>query len=309
MGSAKQMIMDNIRYIEFFARQAVRYASAGYSAVDAVFSYVWGAPPHFFFSELSEEVPDLDKFGNTLLARIVALSYLYRVTGSLKHTTISIIGPMGVGKTTYAVDSIIGAYIYLGYGVDKAVSNASRLLFTNPYEFVEVLDKLVKDRSWVPAMILDDVGSEISKYWLFIGERYWAHLFRVIEHAKDWCGVLILTAKTYESIPSKLREISDYIVEAEQIVDPGSSSVVILFKYYESNMYRKRVRGRGRPVYIDAMPPTAKIPDDIWNTMLSARRDLSIRSIEAVKEAITKSLGVEGETQYEEATPDDEHQG
>ena len=223
----------------------------------------------------------------TLLASFIAERYIMAKDGIYKHVTVSIVGPGGSGKTTYAVYSGGGALSLVG--VSRAYSILKRYVFFEPYTFVIYVKKLIERRRWVPFLILDDVGTNISKYWLWLKERHWHYLFSILDTIKDWSGVLVLTSRSFSSIPARMRELSDIVVEAKESIVHGA--VVTLLKYY---LYDDYIEG-GDPHYIDVWHPYAKMPENIWNEMIEARRKHGRERLERFMKEIGLSEGEEGE--------------
>jgi len=218
-----------------------------------------------------------------VLSSLIAERFALRLKHLWKHLTIAIIGLGGAGKTTYSVLSMYGAYKLLGYSDSSAYRMVATHCFFEPLGFVKTAKELVVTRRWSPSILVDDVGSQISKYWIFMGQMFWAYLFSVMDQLKDWTGVLILTARRFNSIPSRLREITDIVVEAKEIDYQGI--ILDIFFYY---LYDDYVRGRrDRILFIDVMPPTAKIPDELWNKMLEIRRSTGIRRLGLVEDVLS----------------------
>ena len=221
-----------------------------------------------------------------LLAALIAERYMLRKYRNLwKHVTISIVGLAGSGKTTYSILSAIGGLMLVGASWDKARELASRLIFFNPRDLVDFLLELTKAREWTPIIIIDDVGGQISKYWYMLGERYYSYLFSILDQVKDLTGVIVTTARSFQSIPARLREISDLVVDASEVGIDGI--LVDLFKWFKHDDYARTSRRKDKYVLmIDAMPPTARMPDDIWQAMVDARASTAHERLQIVKEAL-----------------------
>jgi len=226
---------------------------------------------------------DESSYSKLLLAGLIAERYtLARDRGRLKQLTVSIIGEEGgAGKTTYAVLSAYGALRLLGFSSEEAWRIVERNTFFYPLDLVEYAKQLIEARLWTPFIILDDVGAHISKYWVYLGETHWLHFFRVLDQMKDWCGVLIMTARSQGSMPKRLREISKVVVDASEVLLP-THTVLSVFKFYPADEYGKLSRKR-RPHFIDILPPTAKMPDSLWNKMMEERRKSQITSLAKLK--------------------------
>lgn len=217
----------------------------------------------------------------------------------LKHLTVAIVGLKGSGKTTYSVVSSCGALMLSSLfkiSEKEAIDKLSELAFFEPENFVEfVRFRLLKNKEWVPVMILDDVGSQISKYWIHIGEKYWSFLFSVLDHLKDWCGVLVLTATSFSAIPARLRDIVDIVVEASEIDVNGY--IMDLFVFYRRDKYLPGARKS--PIYIDVAPPTLKMPNKLWEKMINTRVELGQKRLDKVLDEIRRVKIKDVENLYE----------
>lgn len=266
------------------------------TVIVGLFESKWGRLVDYSYSG-SFDASDA-RVSSSLLSLLIAERLLLaKFRNLLKHATIAIVGLKGSGKTTYAISSAIGA-LYIYYGVlesegvggsvstDSIVDTVGRLVFFEPESFVSyVHDNLLSLQSWVPFIILDDIGAQISKYWIHIGEKWWSYLFSVLDHLKDWCGVLIMTATSFNSIPARLRDIADIVVETNE-VDVGGS-VMDLFLFYRRDKYVSSARRE--PVYIDVAPPNMLMPDLLWRKMRSVRRDIGIKRLAMVREELKRA--------------------
>ncbi|MEM2569224.1 MAG: hypothetical protein QXT67_04720 [Candidatus Bathyarchaeia archaeon] len=209
--------------------------------------------------------------------------------GLLKHLTVAIVGLKGSGKTTYSVVSSGGALMLSSLfkmSESEVADILSNLVFFEPENFVEfVRFNLLENKEWVPMVVLDDVGGQISKYWIHIGEKYWSYLFSVLDHLKDWCGVLVLTATSFSAIPARLRDIVDIVVEASEIDVNGY--IMDLFVFFRRDKYLPGARKT--PIYIDVAPPTLLMPDKLWDKMINTRRELGQKRLDRVLDEIKKA--------------------
>ena len=133
-------------------------------------------------------------------------------------------------------------------------------------------------------LILDDVGAQISKYWMVTKERYWSKLFKVLDLLKDTCGVFIMTARSFEGIPARMREISDYLVYFMEVAVGEGGEVPVSIGLWVPQMYApKRISPRGLTSLFssanmfDAIPPALKMPQELWNVMEEARRRIVLK--------------------------------
>lgn len=231
--------------------------------------------------------PEHEGASKTLLSLLITERTLLARKGLLKHVTVAIIGLGGSGKTTYSVTSLIGSLRLLG--LDQGA--AGSLVFFEPTDFIGFVKENLESKKWVPAVVLDDVGAQISKYWVWLGQRWWAYLFSVLDHVKDWCGVLVMTASSFNVIPSGLRDKIDLVVEATEAVYKGY--VLNLFTWYRRDKYLESKRRK--PVYIDVSPPTLLMPKHVWYTMMEKRRKLGIERLEDIADRLKKKVESEVE--------------
>lgn len=245
----------------------------------------WGDPSTAKYDVIY--TPDHEGTTKTLLSLLITERALLAKKGLLKHVTVAIIGLGGSGKTTYAVTSIIGSLRLLG--IDQAA--VSDLVFFEPTDFVSFVKDNLEKKRWVPAVLLDDVGAQISKYWIWLGQKWWVHLFSVLDHVKDWCGVLVITASSFKVIPSGLRDKLDLVVETSEVSYKGY--VLNLFTWYRRDKYLES--RRRRPIFIDVSPPTLTMPKHIWGNMLERRRSLGVSRLGEILEKLKEK------TQEEEA--------
>lgn len=243
----------------------------------------WGEPTRYSYNR-SFDISSMNT-SRTLLAMLIAERFLLaKHRGYLKHVTVSIVGISGSGKTTYSVASIAGAMLATGYSREEALETASQLTFFEPGRFVEYVKHLLDERIWVPAILLDDVGAQISKYWLWLGERWWAHLFSVLDHLKDWCGAFIMTASSFSTIPARLRDKIDLVVEASEVMYEGYIFNIML--WYRRDKYFGTTRRE--PLFIDVFPPTVMMHSGMWQRMMEERRMVGLKRIGVVIDALRK---------------------
>ncbi len=246
----------------------------------------WKDIPTFLYENVNG---DLETNKKLVLANMIAERYLIKkYTGKLKHISIALVGLAGSGKTTYAIRSAIGGLMIAGYDYETARKLASRLIFFEPMSLIDFITQLLEKKKWTPFIIVDDIGSQISKYWVLMGQHYWSHLFSVLDQLKDITGVLITTARRFSSIPNRIREITDLIADFQEL--DIESYVVDRIEYYLLEDYTaSSKKKRDRMLYLDAIPPTAKMPDDVWEAMMESRREIGIKRLTEIKKLMEMS--------------------
>jgi len=220
----------------------------------------------------------------TLLSHLIVERWILRKRGIYKHLTVAIVGPGGAQKTTYAVNSGIQALRAMGYP-ERAIE---RLLLLDADSIISTVEELLREGKWVPFLIFDDIGAIISKYWLWIAEdRAWHYFFSILDQVKDWCGVIIMTARDEKSIPSRMREIVNVVIEADEAITHGAA--IVFMKYFPP---RSRRRSEN-VILLDMYPPTATMPEWIWREMLRKRRELGMRRIEKLRLSMGEEIEVD----------------
>ena len=244
---------------------------------------IWG----YVTSHRYEDVPiNVDKSSQRLmLAAIIAERFMLRKIRNLwKHVTVSIVGLGGSGKTTYATISAYGAMRICGMDPKTSIDLVASLTFFSANDFVKAVKNIIEKRIWVPFIILDDVGAQISKYWIFLGQHFWAYLFSILDQLKDWCGTLIITARNFTSIPARLREITDLVIEAKEVDIQGV--VLNVFKFYLYDDYTSKRRREKNILAVDVMPPVVKMPQSLWERMIEIRRSTGLQRISVVEKML-----------------------
>ncbi len=278
-------VMEHAHRVRSESHKVARAYSAGNK--EALIPYLaekWGVRTTYRYED--GEIDYVSAVTRTVLAALIVERMALRKYRNLwKHVTVSIIGLAGSGKTTYSILSGIGALQLMGYSWDEAVRMASRLIFYNPKSLVEFLIELTKTRDWMPFIIIDDLGGQISKYWYMMGEKHYSHLFSILDQVKDFTGVIIGTARKEKSMPARFREISDLYVEAAEVEIQGV--VMDVFKFYRGDDYERGPRWRERRLlYIDVMPPIVRMPEEIWREMIEARAETAQARLKNLKEAL-----------------------
>jgi len=75
-------------------------------------------------------------------------------------------------------------------------------------------------------------------------------------------------------------------VDASETLLP-THTVLSVFKFYPTDEYGKLSRKR-KPLFIDVLPPTAKMPDRLWSKMMEERRKTQLVSLTKLKEKLER---------------------
>jgi len=238
-----------------------------------------------------------------IIAHIALLRYNFNV---FKNARAVIAGRSGIGKTTYAMLAVYGAFRILGCEPDEAWSLTASLTFMNPVDFAEFMVEVVKEDVFVPALIIDEAGLALSKYWVFQKGKFrqaFTHLLEVFDLIKDWIGMLILTTPNVENVAKRLRDICDYKIYGDEIpyieeeAEEGKEGrkVVLSYtvwainrkklQYYTTYSYpHRRTITKSKldeePIDIDVIPATIKLPSPIWSKHLLYRKEYVLTRLE-----------------------------
>lgn len=257
-----------------------KYVNGKYYSIVNYAREVWGSVPSYM---LEDTWVDYDRGPkSTVLAALIAENYMvYLRHRKMKNYLISVVGVGGSGKTTYSVLSCIGAYMLAGVSRDKAVKLVSSSIFFNLEGFINGLKWILENNIWVPCIIADDIGEWLPKYWREIGLTGVVHFFSLLDQAKDWVGVIVFTARSFKgSVAKNIRDKSDYIVDAsEEVLDMHRLDI---FQWYRNQDWsEKDTKAKlRRMLYLDPVPATVKMPDEIWRTMMETRRLLARKSLD-----------------------------
>ena len=149
---------------------------------------------------------------------------------------ISVSGHLGAGKTTYVFLSLYAALRFLGIGRDNAVRYIHALMFNHPIElflFTDLINAGVVER--VPFIVVDDVSSILSKYWIF-EDRYMKQAMvgfnKAIKIIRESVGISIFISDVSEAIAKGIRESIDISIESEQVAPTNIGS-----QYYEISLW------------------------------------------------------------------------
>ena len=183
----------------------------------------------------------------------------YYEAGVWKNEVMSLEGPGGAGKSSYV------------YWLVKLIGG---MLVNDAEDLVKALEVLLGERRWVPILVLDDIGAIISKYWfLSKEERKWSKIFRLLEYAKDFTGLILMTERNFSGIAKKLRELAtlngklvrmlagEYIIDYIKWSPPGSHSIK----------------------YLDVLWPGLRIDNRDWAKLIEKRREIGLKLLKEFK--------------------------
>jgi len=209
------------------------------------------------------------------------------------HSAVAIIGQGGAGKTTYAILSVIGAALLMGWDWGYAKEFVKEVMVVTPDEILNKLRWIAEERRWLPVLLIDDIGAQISKYWAWLGETWWSNVFSLMDQLKEFIGVLVLTARSLESIPKRLREIVDWVVEAKVTRFRENDVLLTVLYWYSAEEYLTkgyRRRKRARVSFVDVFLPGARMPDDVWRRLVDIRIETARRRLARAIEERNKVL-------------------
>jgi len=180
----------------------------------------------------------------------------YRCRGEYLNEILALEGPGGIGKSTlaYYVASFLGGRI-----------------MSDEDEILSGIRELIESGTWVPILVLDDIATVISKYWFLdsADRQKWKGLFKAIEYAKDWAGVILLTARSFEGVAKRLRELATLRGEMRRLYYHGY--IIDIITWYKT--------GKRLPLYVDVLWPGMKMPRDAWEEMNKKRRLNALKAL------------------------------
>ncbi len=234
------------------------------------------------------------------LARIIAqIGTLKMKYGIMKNARIVIAGRSGIGKTTYAILSLYGASRLLGLDRADAWRLTIALTFMDIVEFAKFMKFIVDEDIYLPAVIIDEAGLALSKYWILMNRRVrkaFPLILEIFDLIKDWIGTLILTSPTEENIAKRFRDIRDYLIIGDEFSLPRELewfTVWVLtrkrLRYYEAlsipdRTVLRKAKLEDMPIYIDVIPSTIKLPREYWEMHREARKNMVSTRLESFLE-------------------------
>ncbi len=212
-----------------------------------------------------EDIPPTQKAYEAILYSVPGilgcLHKNFKERGVLKNEILSLDGMGGVGKSSFV------------YWLTRFIGG---LFINDEKELVKTLKELIRERRWVPILVIDDIATMINKYWFMTKkERKWNYLFRVLEYAKDWTGLLIMTARTFEGNAKRFRELATL---------KGTMTVVVVSERYILGIITWYRPNSKTPYYVDFFWPGIQMPEDAWTTMIDERRERALYLLEKLEE-------------------------
>ena len=254
--------------------------------VEQRYRQIWGdAPaPNRVYSD--EET--IRAMSRTLLAAFIAELVYYRVRlGLYKHMVISIVGSGGTAKSTMAFLASVGGLMLAGYPRDEAIELVKRGFHRRLETLLDHFEELVETQGYAPVIILDDFSAFVPKYWLHMKMFHVANLFSLLDILKDYTSVTLVTGRAFDAIAKRLREISQYVIVMRQYtIRPGLHLILAL--YHEIDPYT--ARPVKIPVGFDVLPPTIRLPSDVWREMLGERREYARELIERLRAGLEEEV-------------------
>ncbi|MEM1810358.1 MAG: hypothetical protein QW324_05810 [Thermofilaceae archaeon] len=252
------------------------------SYTDAYYD-VWEEEPPLP-SEVQGRYYPLDYWARCVLAQEIVLITALRGAGEigagkplLRNLIVTIQGRRGTGKTTYAVWCTVAALREIGFSEREALDYVRRYIVWSPEDLIAKLTAMAREGAWLPAIILDDAGTWLTKYWWFGSRRErrgMVALSKLLDTMKDMCGVVIATTPSFKKLVSFLRDFSDYVITGRSVNDRGR--IMNEFRWIGKLPATTSTGGEQElgTLFIDLTPPDALMPQDIWESMMATRAEL-----------------------------------
>jgi len=302
---AAQLAEDSLNRAAQLARAYSHLKRAGEAEqlLEQAYKALWGSRPPSLVEQLrGAKTPPPEEgggWGKTVVASFAKLAYALHESGQLRNWVLAIEGPKGVGKTTYAYNSLVGALIDLGFSPREAREYVGQAFFWDLVEWAESVRELDETGSWVPFIVLDDVGVHGSKYWFMEDKRSaLIEVSEALDTVKDVCGLLVMTTPVFGKIASFLREASEYVAAFEMVYVRDGRTVKALWHQTAevlSSKKRKTVRKAPMPAFLEALPPHARLPDDFWAKMSQVRKEARAARLKAAAEKLKETASGEEE--------------
>jgi len=188
-------------------------------------------------------------------------TYYMEKRGELNNEIMILEGPGGVGKSSFAF------WLAEIYGGE---------VLTSEDEIVESIRRLFSENKWIPVLVLDDVAAIVSKYWFMDREeKRWSHFFKLIEYMKDISGMVLVTARSFDGVARRLRELSGL---------QGTMKRVVYAKSYIFDIIEWKRPGKKTVEYVDVLWPGLRMPEHHWNRIMSVRRSRALRLLDKMIE-------------------------
>ena len=186
--------------------------------------------------------------------------HVYESKGELRNEMFALEGEGGLGKSAYA------------WWLARVVGGR---LVTSVEELAETIREAASSGKWYPVLVLDDVAAMVSKYWVWDREERekWKQLFKVMDYAKDWSGVVLFTARDFRGIAKRFRELVTYV---------GRMRRIVVNHDYIIDVIEWRREGRREVVFLDVLWPGLRIPDEEFKQILEERRRRALEAAEAL---------------------------
>ena len=250
--------------------------------IEKRFKTLWGRPPDPVYTPSLDET--LEAMKRTYLAAVIAELYAYRrYLDTYSHTVVSIVGPGGTAKSTFAFLASVAALEMVGMDRDEAMRTVREWFIRSLREMVSKTKRLIEEGGYTPVIILDDFSAFVPKYWLHMKMYAVAKLFSLLDLMKDYTSITLVTGRAFESIAKRLREISQIVVKMEKVaLRPGLHVILATYHAVDTDT----ARPLKKPYALDVLPVTIKMPAEIWNEMMRDRREYAKKVIGELEAAI-----------------------
>jgi len=223
-----------------------------------------------------------------ILATIYAMA-----EGSIGAGSIATIGaPVGRGKTTtlyYVLRSVLNVL-----GHPEPDSAASKLIFIDPFKFVDVAQELINRGEKAAILVVDNASALFPKHWVRLGggwSRFYTHMNILINMIRSLSAVTIFVANNPGELSSFVRNAATTnIAGAEADIKPFTATIFTwkAAKLRVSQREEELVkREKLASVYVY---PLLKMPNNLYKHDLEVKMEVNRRELAQALQALKEEL-------------------
>ena len=222
------------------------------------------------------------------------LSIIYAMaTGSLGAGSVAVVGAsVGRGKTTtlyYVLRSVLNVL-----GHPEPDSAASKLIFIDPFKFVDVAQELVGRGEKAAILVVDNASALFPKHWVRLGggwSRFYTHMNTLINMIRSMSAVTIFVANNPGELSSFVRNAATTnIAGAEADIKPFTATIFTwkAAKLRVSQREEELVkREKLASVYVY---PLLKMPNNLYKHDLEVKMEVNKRELAQALQALKEEL-------------------